>query len=777
MKSAAATNAKLSASLELFQTLDGEDVRIVRADRVTLRINQKNALAYAAKFKNAHKTFPRGAYKRSGAGREYPAFFTGMSTLYYVVKFQQLNASAHVLPIDFEALGDRPAALYENDALDFDVIEEPNEDYFATQAEQDVAQVLASAQAAAAIDQASESAALQEVADVANTEASANSAARELATVCEASSEQAQGASQGHASGSTSSQPGRSAQTAGQAIAGKSGKWHATFYTSKGGNPALAFFDHTDEDGGRWPERTFFGSGRERMAALQTMARNADTAAQAASAAPLVGVCASVQNAERPNPEDVSSGQFKSKPEPLASAFGGVIFCSPVVKYGQTQWTLCVYKHPTYGACTGYSWLDVDMGCWRQDKNHPRWSGNATDCGLPQSLKKLYAEHAQTIKGILDFYRPETPEEAASAALMAGVCDSMPTAEPQNPAPVSSSQFKTILPGVSGGVPSDAGQNPTGLSSGQFKSKTAADSGPEPVASFERVKPFNLDPRALLASGIDAAQLVGLGVDYTGNMATPDGVGAITAATDTRGERMGALRLVVTLEDGRIVHADPHYFTAELRPILQFNSKMHGAPYLAQLAGAAALLKAGASSAKEQAEQAYADALARLAEEFPQLKRQDSRHSGGVQAAANMRVLLKQQFKGVKFGVTSDYNSVNVRWTDGPTDAAVNAIIGRFDIGQADYNTDYFYTTKTPFSELFGGCQYLNTHRKAGAEAVMEALVSLFGEDGPTVDDYEAQRAWSQIKHGSGPWSNAGWHDEHYWLVTARKAASGEAAD
>lgn len=543
----------------------------------------------------------------------------------------------------------------------------------AAKAAQDVAQVLASAQAAAAIEQA-QAATAQATAErapwqmtraeytgqqpPAYREAVGNSHRRDVAraidageevapdvladypefmpelamveaesydavTTCELGSTGAIGGAYGHGTATAAPMAHQVASVShGQQINSKSGHWTARFYTGPDGRPMMAF-DESIGGHGAWA----FDSGRERMAALQTMARNADQAAA-------------------------------------------------------------------------------------QDKT-------------------------------------TTAAQEADAAPLAGVCSTAPSAEAQNPAPLSSGQFKPILPGVSGDAPNDAGKNPAAVSSGQFKSKPAEDSEPEPVARFERVKPFNLDPRALLASGIDAAQLVGLGVNYTGNMANPDGCGAITAATDTRGERMGALRIVATLEDGRIINAEPHYFTAELRPILQFNSKTHGAPYLAQLAGAVATVKASASAAKAQAQDAHAKALIDLAAQYPQLKRAESTYSGGKLAAVNMRILLKAAFSGVKFGVTSDYNSVRVSWTDGPNSAEVNAIIGRFDIGASDSQSDYFYTVRTVFSELFGGCQYLSTSRTNSPAQVAAALAARYPDASarPSVEDYTQGRGVFDFGH------------------------------
>lgn len=151
MKSAAEINAQLAQKMIDFAPWDAWDTEqpvSVHVDGARIRCSQKNVVALAAKIKKAHRTFPAGAYKRVKCERVFPAFESGMTTVEYIARFAALNARAHVLPLDFEALGDRPAALYENGALDFDVIEERA---FEKQADQDVAQVLADAVAAVTI--------------------------------------------------------------------------------------------------------------------------------------------------------------------------------------------------------------------------------------------------------------------------------------------------------------------------------------------------------------------------------------------------------------------------------------------------------------------------------------------------------------------------------------------------------------------------------------------------------------------------------------------------
>jgi hypothetical protein len=44
-----------------------------------------------------------------------------------------------------------------------------------------------------------------------------------------------------------------------------------------------------------------------------------------------------------------------------------------------------------------------------------------------------------------------------------------------------------------------------------------------------------------------------------------------------------------------------------------------------------------------------------------------------------IRGILKKEFTGIKFSVKSDYSSVHIRWTDGPSDAFVNSFVKEFE--------------------------------------------------------------------------------------------------
>jgi hypothetical protein len=272
-------------------------------------------------------------------------------------------------------------------------------------------------------------------------------------------------------------------------------------------------------------------------------------------------------------------------------------------------------------------------------------------------------------------------------------------------------------------------------------------------AYSQKARPVAIDLRAVIAGGVPMAALIGAGVIYTGDMANQPSTGAIVSAEPCT---WAGLRVVVQTEDGEVHHVTASQFGDKAGDRFRFDWKMHGAPYLAQLAAAVAAKHAQTSSAKQIAQQNHARALVELVAEFPQLKRPDGKQYAGVKlAAVNARILLKAAFKGVKFSVTSERSSLTVRWTDGPTDEAVNDVIGRFDIGASDTQSDYFYTIGTAWSGLFGGAQYFNTYREMSDAAILECLSIAWpendGDQRPSLEDYRKARGVF------------GWCNDNYW--------------
>ena len=194
-------------------------------------------------------------------------------------------------------------------------------------------------------------------------------------------------------------------------------------------------------------------------------------------------------------------------------------------------------------------------------------------------------------------------------------------------------------------------------------------------------------------------------------------------------------------------------------------------------AGLGLLAQEKARNAQREAEEASRKAaesaaqdgeISRMLAEFPDLE--ECPGHGGVGAAKNIRRVLKRKFQGVKFKVTSDYSSVNVRWVDGPTDAAVCEALAPFDIGHSDSQSDYFYTERTRFSEKFGGVQYLFTRRELSDSAVTASIRAIFGTDGPTLAEWQRGTAWAQVEC-KGSYRDAKMWDQYGWLSMVRRHA------
>lgn len=269
------------------------------------------------------------------------------------------------------------------------------------------------------------------------------------------------------------------------------------------------------------------------------------------------------------------------------------------------------------------------------------------------------------------------------------------------------------------------------------------------AAYFPRQQPISCPDLRALADhlNIQPADLVGLGVTtYRPDLTAAQSLkrGAITEA-ETLADRWGGaphLLAVVTYEDGTREHIEADAFkdhNNSRHTRRRLNLQRHGAPYLAQLAAAAAAQKAAASSAAERKAQAKQKARADLLEQFAHLER----GGGCVVAARNMRALLKAAFPAVKFSVkTQQYsggNNISISWTDGPTDEAVGAIVNRFKHGSFNGMDDSYEFNRDPFPELFGGCYYLHANRDESPELIERALAQHFPNEAtrPSVQDWQ----------------------------------------
>lgn len=131
-----------------------------------------------------------------------------------------------------------------------------------------------------------------------------------------------------------------------------------------------------------------------------------------------------------------------------------------------------------------------------------------------------------------------------------------------------------------------------------------------------------------------------------------------------------------------------------------------------------------------------------------------------VIAAKNIRIELNAAFKGVKFSVKSESfsmgNAIRVSWTDGPTDAQVDEITGKYKAGSFDGMTDCYDYEFSYWTEAFGDAKYISTSRTVSDElagrvlaALKEQYGTMDGEECPCVEDYRNgnlfDSPWRQI--------------------------------
>lgn len=124
-------------------------------------------------------------------------------------------------------------------------------------------------------------------------------------------------------------------------------------------------------------------------------------------------------------------------------------------------------------------------------------------------------------------------------------------------------------------------------------------------------------------------------------------------------------------------------------------------------------------------------------------------------AAENIRRELKKRFPKVKFKVTSESfsmgNSVDVKWTDGPTAKEVEAITNRHTAGTFDGMTDcYEYDRDNVFGDLFGTAKYVHCQREWTLSAVRrangdESIPETWAQDHDSSRVYWVHKAWSEM--------------------------------
>lgn len=111
--------------------------------------------------------------------------------------------------------------------------------------------------------------------------------------------------------------------------------------------------------------------------------------------------------------------------------------------------------------------------------------------------------------------------------------------------------------------------------------------------------------------------------------------------------------------------------------------------------------------------------------------------------AGNLRKVLAHEFPGIKFSVSrrnAGSDSVDIRWTDGPTNEAVSRIGKLFQGLTFDGMTDYEEGVESEFLTLFGALDYVFTERSY-SDAVLET------EKARVLDDYPQLSGGEQVHY------------------------------
>ncbi|WP_272662658.1 LPD29 domain-containing protein [Providencia sp. PROV111] len=101
----------------------------------------------------------------------------------------------------------------------------------------------------------------------------------------------------------------------------------------------------------------------------------------------------------------------------------------------------------------------------------------------------------------------------------------------------------------------------------------------------------------------------------------------------------------------------------------------------------------------------------------------------------NIRAELKKHFPKTKFSVRKQHHSTyHISWTDGPTVDEVESIINKYETSRFDSYTDYHYSENSPFNVVYGGADYVFTHRDYSDEIIALAIKSLIDKYGESYE-------------------------------------------
>jgi Large polyvalent protein associated domain 30/Large polyvalent protein associated domain 29 len=95
----------------------------------------------------------------------------------------------------------------------------------------------------------------------------------------------------------------------------------------------------------------------------------------------------------------------------------------------------------------------------------------------------------------------------------------------------------------------------------------------------------------------------------------------------------------------------------------------------------------------------------------------------GRLVAANLRKEFKKLWPVVKFSVRKEHHGcVNIHWTDGPLAEEVKAVVDKYKGGHFNGMEDIYEHSRSPWTSVFGSCDYIFPTRSHSPEALKEAV-------------------------------------------------------
>jgi hypothetical protein len=131
-----------------------------------------------------------------------------------------------------------------------------------------------------------------------------------------------------------------------------------------------------------------------------------------------------------------------------------------------------------------------------------------------------------------------------------------------------------------------------------------------------------------------------------------------------------------------------------------------------------------------QAQQAARScAASALQAAFPHMVPVGGKNHSRVAAAKNIRIELKALWPSVKFSVTGDSfsggDAIRVRWEDGPIEAQVDAVVGKYEAGSFNGMEDIYEYSRSAWKDAFGDAKYISCSRGNSDKALASALRTL----------------------------------------------------